>query len=201
MSISEIGRRLKNARLNCGLTQADVAKKLGITYQAISNYERGITNADTETLTKLCRIYKIPIGSLLSTPAWDREMLLAYHQATSNEERLKYFELWGIPAELMEEANHIREPDISPLSPLDEAVLYAYHHASDDDRFMMDVIIKKYIPNFSSISTPSENKKANEADLTVEEEADEVAGKVREQYISERGQESPASSANDTAGG
>ena len=51
---------LKEARKNHGFTQAEVARKLGVTFQAVSNYERGINNIDDETLARLCNLYEIP---------------------------------------------------------------------------------------------------------------------------------------------
>lgn len=99
MSVTEIGRRLKKARLDAGLTQKEVADKLNITYQAISNYERGTNRVDTDTLSMLCAIYGIQISNLLTTPF-----------------------------ELIEETNDKRELNLSPLSPEDEMVLYNYHH-------------------------------------------------------------------------
>ena len=128
MSATEIGRRLKKARLNAGLTQNDVAIRLGITYQAISNYERGTNRVDTDTLTKLCNIYNIRIIDLLQTPFWDEEMFSAYYNANSDEDRQRFIDMWGCPAELVESENNRREPDTSPLSPEDEAILYAFHN-------------------------------------------------------------------------
>ena len=87
MSVAEIGRRLKKARLDAKLTQKEVADKLGITYQAISNYERGTNRVDTDTLSRLCKIYGIAISDLLSTPAWTSEMFDAYRSAKSDSER------------------------------------------------------------------------------------------------------------------
>lgn len=37
----EIGIGIKNARLTVGITQAELARRLGVTPQAISQYERG----------------------------------------------------------------------------------------------------------------------------------------------------------------
>lgn len=64
-SKQEFALKLKNARIQAGLTQAQVADKLGITYQAISNYERGVNRIEVETLLKLCEIYNIDINELL----------------------------------------------------------------------------------------------------------------------------------------
>lgn len=220
MSVSEIGRRLKNARLNCHMTQAEVAKKLGVTYQAISNYERGTTQVSTDTLSRLCLIYQIPVSRLLVTPAWDEDMFEAYRSAKSDKERQRYFDLWGIPAELMEAANNLREPDPFPITPLDEAVLYTYHHASAEDRAIIDVIIRKYIPH--SESDPNSSAEARDATTTptlpvagdkerlleimskspadmTDEELDMFAKELRRQSLEEKKQVSPASSASTSA--
>lgn len=76
MSIDDIAIRLKNARRNCNLTQAEVARRLGITYQAVSNYERGVTRVDTDTLVKLCAIYGIRISSVIGPGEADEDSVL-----------------------------------------------------------------------------------------------------------------------------
>ena len=111
MGASEIGRRLKKARLDAGLKQADVAKILGITYQAISNYERGINRVDTDTLQRLCNVYGINVSDLLHTPAWTQEMISMYRNANTDQEKQGYLSIWGIPDFLIEETNNQREPD------------------------------------------------------------------------------------------
>lgn len=127
MSANEIGRRLKKARLDAGLTQKDVATSLGITYQAISNYERGINRVDTDTLSRLCGLYGIEIGDLLRTPAWDDNMFEAYRNARNDKDREYFIKLWGCPAELIETENNRHEPDLSPLTPEDEELLFKFH--------------------------------------------------------------------------
>lgn len=56
----KLGAILKEARKAHGFTQAEVAKKLGVTFQAISNYERGTNYIDDEILAQLCELYDIP---------------------------------------------------------------------------------------------------------------------------------------------
>lgn len=146
MSVTEIGRKLKKARLDANLKQSDVARILGITYQAISNYERGINRVDSDTLLKLCNIYGIKISDLLKSPAWTAEMISEYQNAETEEERQAYRSLWGTPSFLIEEENNQREPDSSALSDSDAAILYAYHHASAEDRQIIDNIVKRYVP-------------------------------------------------------
>lgn len=49
----EIGIRIKNARLTVGITQAELARRLGVTPQAISQYERGEKKPKIETIKKI----------------------------------------------------------------------------------------------------------------------------------------------------
>jgi len=47
---AERGQRLSSARLRAGLTQADIAKKIGVSRQHISNIEIGITTPTVQVL-------------------------------------------------------------------------------------------------------------------------------------------------------
>lgn len=49
----EIGIGIKNARLTIGITQAELARRLGVTPQAISQYERGEKKPKIETIKKI----------------------------------------------------------------------------------------------------------------------------------------------------
>lgn len=111
MSKNEIGKRLKNARLNRHFTQAEVANRLGCTFQAISNYERGTSRIDSDTLFRLCEIYGITPLDLMRTPMWDDSMLADYRNAKSTAEKMRYFDMWGVPAELMADYNELVEPE------------------------------------------------------------------------------------------
>lgn len=159
MSANEIGRRLKKARLDAELTQKEVAIKLGITYQAISNYERGINRVDTDTLSRLCSLYGIEITDLLRTPAWDDRMFEAYRNANNEDDRQYYIRLWGCPAELIEAENNRREPDLSPLTPEDEELLYKFHRLDERGRaVVLSVLNHEYesLPGEKASPTPKE---------------------------------------------
>ena len=47
--------RLREARLEKGLRQVDVANAVGLTLRAICNYEAGTREPSLQTLTALCR--------------------------------------------------------------------------------------------------------------------------------------------------
>jgi len=60
-----LGKRLKKARNNKKLTQEEAAKKIGITFQALSNYERDYRDPDTALLAKMAELYDVPTDYLL----------------------------------------------------------------------------------------------------------------------------------------
>lgn len=50
---------LKAARVNAGLSQAAVAKRLRKGKQTLSNWETGRSKIDAETFLELCRMYNV----------------------------------------------------------------------------------------------------------------------------------------------
>ncbi len=65
MKSIDIGNHIKQLRINKGYNQAELAKELGVTYQAISNWENGKNTPDLQTLIKLAEIFKISVDELL----------------------------------------------------------------------------------------------------------------------------------------
>lgn len=60
-----LGSRLKEARNQKNLTQSDAAKRLGITFQALSNYERDARDPDTTLLKEMAELYEVSVDLLL----------------------------------------------------------------------------------------------------------------------------------------
>lgn len=59
---------LKAARVNAGLTQIQVADRVGTTKNTISNYERYITIPDMEMAKKLAAAYGCTVNDLKFKP-------------------------------------------------------------------------------------------------------------------------------------
>ena len=82
--------RIKDLRKELNMTQRDVAVRLGVLQQAISKYEAGVLDLDTETIRRLCAIFGCTSDYLLGISARrdpeispeDAELLAAYHAAT-----------------------------------------------------------------------------------------------------------------------
>ena len=66
MNQIKIGRFIAECRRNVGLTQMQLAEKLGITDKAISKWERGLSMPDTAIMLELCEILCISVNELLS---------------------------------------------------------------------------------------------------------------------------------------
>src|SRR5690606_25560547 len=62
------GRRLRAAREAAGLSQAFVADKLGITRQAVSQWESAETSPNPDTLATLADLYDVSVDDLLGRP-------------------------------------------------------------------------------------------------------------------------------------
>ena len=52
-------KSLRRARTEAGYTIADASKKLGVTPQTLSNYERGISFPDVRIIKKIESLYNI----------------------------------------------------------------------------------------------------------------------------------------------
>lgn len=57
----QIGRRVRDRRLELGLSQVDLARRLGVTYQQVQKYERGTNRIAADRLHGLARILDVPI--------------------------------------------------------------------------------------------------------------------------------------------
>lgn len=57
MTKEDIGIILKHLRLNCRMTQKEVAEKLGRKQQIVGHWETGYSQPDANTLFTLCEIY------------------------------------------------------------------------------------------------------------------------------------------------
>ena len=58
----KIGEKIATLRKNSGFTQADVGVYLNISYQAVSKWERGESCPDFATISRLARLFNVPIS-------------------------------------------------------------------------------------------------------------------------------------------
>jgi len=58
-------KRLKELRIEKGLSQTQLAKEIGVNYRTISQYEKGINEPDIKTIKKLCDFFGVTADYLL----------------------------------------------------------------------------------------------------------------------------------------
>ena len=61
-----LGEALKDQRTRCKMTQEFVAESIGVSRQAVSKWESGISDPSTSNLLALARLYGISAEELLS---------------------------------------------------------------------------------------------------------------------------------------
>lgn len=65
MNVKKIGESIRHLRVKEGLTQQDIADYLGISFQAVSKWERGICVPDAAYLAKLAERLNVELADLL----------------------------------------------------------------------------------------------------------------------------------------
>lgn len=60
-----VGENIRKCRKKQGLTQKELAEKLGVSYTVISQYERGIRYPKLETIKKIVDALNIPIKDII----------------------------------------------------------------------------------------------------------------------------------------
>ena len=56
-----LSRHFRNARIERGLTQAEVARQVGVSVVSIYLWETGKTRPQAQNLSALCKVLKLPI--------------------------------------------------------------------------------------------------------------------------------------------
>lgn len=90
-----IASNIKRARIASNMTQAEAAAKLGITAQAVSNYERGINGIENSLLLRMCEIYNTSMSKILGEDdEQTKKALTQTGERKMSDAELK-FALWG----------------------------------------------------------------------------------------------------------
>jgi DNA-binding XRE family transcriptional regulator len=64
----EVGRRVRTFRLEKGLSQEQLGDQLGLTFQQVQKYEKGINRIGAGRLQRIANILEIPVGNFFDLP-------------------------------------------------------------------------------------------------------------------------------------
>jgi len=62
----EVGHRIRIERLARGLSQTALANQLGVTFQQVQKYEKGVNRVGAGRLTKIAEVLGIQVGTFFS---------------------------------------------------------------------------------------------------------------------------------------
>jgi len=81
----EIGRRIRKYREERGLSQRELAKRIGVSNSRISNWEQGVNRPDVDLLASICGALNVSPSELLDIRlapgdmnAHERRVIMAY---------------------------------------------------------------------------------------------------------------------------
>jgi putative toxin-antitoxin system antitoxin component (TIGR02293 family) len=63
----EVGRRIRIQRLSSGLSQSSLADRLGVTFQQVQKYEKGVNRVDAGRLAKIAKVLGVPISTFFGS--------------------------------------------------------------------------------------------------------------------------------------
>lgn len=96
----EVGARLRVLRKLRGLSQSDLAERLGLTFQQVQKYERGANRISASKLWQVAEILKVPVSELFGDqgapgddagqpvgPVGEADLLRAWNMLQSEPQR------------------------------------------------------------------------------------------------------------------
>lgn len=94
-----VGEKVRVRRLALGLTQNDLAKALGLTFQQVQKYEKGTNRVSASKLHEAALALKVPIGfffeGLPETGSEGAEETAMVHAILCDREGLDFLRLYG----------------------------------------------------------------------------------------------------------
>lgn len=97
----EIGEKMKRYRDSIKITQADFARRLGVTGASVSAYENGTRLPSYEVLVKIANILGVTTDDLLGRTETKREMLDITYLTEGQKEDVRHM------VDIYERFNHI----------------------------------------------------------------------------------------------
>lgn len=101
-SKAKIAENIKKYRKIAGINQKELAKALGVSPPAVSNWESGANSIEIDTLVRVCRILKVSVNDMLgfsesefSISPQEEELVKAFRRCTRERKDI-ILELVGI---------------------------------------------------------------------------------------------------------
>ena len=107
----KVAREIREARVSKNMTQMNLADEMGVSYQAVSNWERGSSMPDIGKLEELCKILELGLDQLLGVKCQAENVQKVINYANGKAAEPLSLETIGEVAPLMKPdmLNHLAE--------------------------------------------------------------------------------------------
>jgi DNA-binding XRE family transcriptional regulator len=97
---AEVGRRVRSRRIECRLSQTELADGIGVTFQQVQKYEKGVNRIGAGRLQRISEALKVPVsfffgsgtgGTYASTTATGGESVFSMMQTSGSVRIVRAF--------------------------------------------------------------------------------------------------------------
>ena len=97
---AEVGRRVRSRRLECRLSQTELADRIGVTFQQVQKYEKGVNRIGAGRLQRISEALEVPIsfffgggatGTVAKETAGSSESVFGFLQTSGSVRIVKAF--------------------------------------------------------------------------------------------------------------
>lgn len=129
------GQRIKEARKRAGMTQSELAQKLNIPFQSVSQWERDLRNPKIETLLRISAALKVDVNWLMNGQTLEqRDQAMKDHVARRfSELKERTSDKWKKESEEIEAM--LSELEAEKDAPSELKILQAYHKLNLDGQY------------------------------------------------------------------
>ncbi len=99
-----VGKRIRTQRLACKMSQSDLGKRLGITFQQIQKYESGVNRVGAGRLQTIAKIFNMPVNVFFGEDEATQEA-----SPEANETMLKFLNT-ARSVKLVKDFSRIKDP-------------------------------------------------------------------------------------------
>ncbi|MGI6256294.1 MAG: helix-turn-helix transcriptional regulator [Acutalibacter sp.] len=144
--MSSLGTSLYNARKKSGLTQEEVAERLGVSRQTISKWELDETLPDIRQAKKLSELYRVSLDDLIDYDAEVQEIQrVIAHTSQATQDKIDWTKLWGQKYPVL--TAYQQEVDVPryavPLKEMLQELEETYHYSRQDAFLVLKDILAK----------------------------------------------------------
>lgn len=132
--MKNFSEKLSMMRKKANLTQAEVAERLNVSFQAVSQWERGETTPDIDKLPELAKLYGVSTDWLLGAEAGETEQIsfdFALAERLFDEDRMyTYLKTYATMKNLNQTLKilpYVREKHAGQVRSGQEQIPYIYH--------------------------------------------------------------------------